>query len=966
MSKSHIIRRRIYANIALSCLGAALAAATPAIAHAEEAKTDPEAASASGAANGWGIPANDLIPDPSIRLGTLPNGMKYALQRNETPKGAASVRLSFDIGGLEEADDEAGLAHFLEHMAFNGSTRIPEGELVKKLERLGLAFGPDTNAETWPDKTIYKLDLPNTKPETVDVALLMMREIGSELTLSTEAIDRERGILLTEDAERNTPDKRRSTDLLASAFPGSRLAAQLQVDRSKAIKSVTPEQIRSFYRGYYRPERATLIMVGDFDVAAMERDIVTRFQDWKGKGEPSTRYLPAQTQASGLSARNYADPTSIPLIFMQRILPLTPRANNTAEQRNDFLDAIAMAALNKRIGNLAIRENSTLAGGIVQREKVFRTGAIFGAILFPKGDDWRGAIAAGEQELRRASLFGFTQSEIDEAIITIRAQAQNAVTQAAARTSRDLATTLADSTLDRTIIMAPADELALYEKIIPTITKEDVGEHFRALWGDGANLLHFTSKAPVDGFANLAVNIMAESAKVAVSAPEEAKKIEFAYDDFGKAGTIKSDKQIADLGIRTIKFANGARLNIKKTDFQPGTIQFGLRVGSGAASFPADKPGLAKLVALTQFDGLEKHAVTDLISLLAGKSVKRGISAGDGAFESTGATTPNDLEMQLKLLAATLTSLGYRTETGAQWPEAAKIGATSIKSNPGALFNEALPQILSGGDGRFGLADPDILSQRSYAEVKASMDAQLKNGPVEVALVGDVDEEKAIALFAATLGALPKRATGPNLSAKQKKRSFTEDRSMRILRHDGAADQGIFSISWPTTDDSDLKSSLAREILARALSLQMSDIVREKLGATYTPQAFSNSSSDFPGYGHITAFATATPDKMEILKVAVGDIAKSLRDEPISDDLLQRARQPVLERYERQMRDNGGWVAVVNVAQSEPHRLERRRTRTAILAGLTAADIQAMAQKYLRDDQALEIRVLAKTETSQP
>jgi zinc protease len=966
MSKTHSIRRRIYANIALSCMGFALVSAMPSSARAEGAPPAAvETSATSELENGWGIAVNDLKPDPAIRLGTLSNGMKYALQKNATPQGAAAVRLNFDIGGLEEGDDEAGLAHFLEHMAFNGSTRIPEGELVKKLERLGLAFGADTNAETWPDKTLYKLDLPNTNAETVDAALLIMREIASELTLSDTAIERERGIILTEEVERNSPDKRRSVDLLASAFPDSKLTARLKADVSKATKSVSAEQIRSFYRGYYRPERATLIMVGDFDIEAMERDIIARFQDWKGKGQPSARYLPETAQPSGLFAKNYADPTSLELIFMQRVMALGVRANTVAEQRHDLLEAIATDAMMKRITNLSLVENPPIVGGAFQRESVFRTGSIFGIIVLPKDDSWKRAMAVAEQEMRRASLFGFTQSEVDEAIVNIRARAQNATAQATARDSKDLATNLVNSTLANTIVMAPADQLTLYEQIIPTITKEDVGAHFRALWGDGANLVHFTSKTPIEGFSDIAASTLADSAKVAVSAPEEAKKIQFAYDDFGKAGKIKSDTRIADLGIRTITFANGARLNIKKTDFQPGAIQFGLRVGSGAASFPADKPGLAKLVAITQFDGFEKHGIPDLISLLAGKTVKLGVGAGDGAFESVGATTPNDLDMQLKLLAATLMSLGYRPETAAQWPDVATITANSIKSNPAAMFNEALPQILSGGDTRFGLVDPDILSQRSYAEVKAAIDAQLKKGPLEVALVGDIDEEKAIAQFAATLGALPKRAMTPHLSAAQKKRSFTKDRSPRVLLHDGAADQGIYSMSWPTGDDGDLKSSLARDTLARVFALQMTDIVREKLGATYTPQAFSNSSADFPGFGHITAFATATPDKMEILKSAFGDIAKSLREQPISDDVLQRARQPVLERYERQLRDNGGWVSVVNVAQSEPERLERRRTRAAILAGLTPADIQAMAQQYLRDDEAVEIRVVAKAQPTE-
>jgi zinc protease len=239
--------------------------------------------------------------------------MRYALKRNETPKGAAVIRFAFDVGMRDTPPEQGGAAHFLEHMAFNGSTNIPEGELVKRLERLGLAFGADTNAETGLEQTTYKLDLPNTNPETVDGALTFMREIASELTLNKGAVDRERGILLSEFRVRNVPQTRRALDALAKQMRDPRFGPAM-VGTPETIANITPEQLRALYEGYYRPDRATLVMVGDFDIAAMERDIRARFANWQAKGTAKDNYVPQITPTTSPIMATFSDP-SVPEII---------------------------------------------------------------------------------------------------------------------------------------------------------------------------------------------------------------------------------------------------------------------------------------------------------------------------------------------------------------------------------------------------------------------------------------------------------------------------------------------------------------------------------------------------------------------------------------------------------------------------------------------------------------------------
>src|SRR5580704_11927688 len=233
----------------------------------------------------WPQAHSDLKADSSIRFGVLPNGMRYAIMKNATPPGQVSMRLRFDVGSLMERDDQQGLAHFLEHMAFNGSTNVPtRGDMVKDLERLGLAFGADTNAGTDFNATTYKFDLPKSDDQSVDTSLMLLREIAGNLTLDQGAMDQERGVILSEERLRDTPGYRITKQRFGFLMAGQRPPERFPIGLVPVIQNAKVDLIADIYRKYYRPERATLVIVGDVDPAAMEAKIKARFGDWEGKG----------------------------------------------------------------------------------------------------------------------------------------------------------------------------------------------------------------------------------------------------------------------------------------------------------------------------------------------------------------------------------------------------------------------------------------------------------------------------------------------------------------------------------------------------------------------------------------------------------------------------------------------------------------------------------------------------------
>ena len=960
MGRTFIRSLRVVSSIAIA---AGLASALPSALMAQEAAQQPAAVPAAevGGVPAWDIFSTDFPADPEITLGRLPNKMRYALMRNGNPKGEAAIRFTVEVGSREESDEENGAAHFVEHMAFNGSNGIPEGQLLPMLERLGLSFGADTNAETGLDYTTYKLQLPRTDEETVGTAFKVIREMAGELTLEPAAVDRERGIILNEAQVRNDPGRRRIADYLQAALPGSRVGERVSADEER-IRNISPAQLRAFYDAYYRPERATLVIVGDFDVVAMEMRIKSTFSDWRGDGAPRDLYRsPVASGTEGLAISSFVDPAIPEIIELQRISAWEPAANTVIASRDELLRAVAAAALSNRINALARTAESPTLGAQAADQPLFRSARSFGLLAVAKDGQWAETLALAERELRRAEQFGFTASEIAEAKANIQTVLTNAVAQASGRKSAEIAEALIANSLQNAVPTSPAFNLAFYQAIETSLTPEAVSEAFKQAWQGGPTVVHLSTKQPITGESEAIAAVLAQSAAVAVTPPAEEAEVQWAYGAWGEPGKVVADETIADLGIRTVRFANGLQLNLKVTDFEPGKVGFRLRIGSGLAAFQTDRPGLREMLpVIASIDGFEAHSIDDLRRVLAGKAVGLGFDGEEDALIAYGETTSADLKLQLDLLGARLTASGWRPETQAQWAGIAPIVEQNVRANPAQLLSLALGTVLAGKDARFGLDDPGQLAQLSLDDLRAIVGPQLSDGPLALGLVGDFDAEAAISSVAATLGALPARSERREDIRTAAPARFVTDRSVKVLTHTGAGDQGAITVSWPGTDGRDLKDDITRDLLADVLTLRLTEKLREELGATYSPTAFSYAPLAFEGFGHITAFATVPPEAMDETAAAIRAIAGELAAQSISADLLERARAPMRANYERAETQNAVWLGLIAEAQSNPSLLDRRRQRRALLDAITPADLQAAAKRYLTSEDPVEIRVVPR------
>jgi zinc protease len=421
-----------------------------------------------------------------------------------------------------------------------------------------------------------------------------------------------------------------------------------------------------------------------------------------------------------------------------------------------------------------------------------------------------------------------------------------------------------------------------------------------------------------------------------------------------------ADSRIADLGIRKVRFANNVRLNIKKTDFEKGSVRYSVRIAGGILALPEDRPGLGVMISsLSAMAGLEKHSIEDLRQILAGRSVQSGLGVGEDAFGTEGVTASKDLPLQMQLTAAFITAPGYRREAATRWASLLPIMEGQRRATAQAVASYEVPGIIANGDSRFGVPETPVLAKRSLDEMRSVLQPLFASAPIEIGLVGDVDEADAIAAVARTFGALTTRAAEAPAYSEQRKAKLRSDPTPVTLTHTGPEDQALLMNIWPATDDDDYPLLVKFDLLSDVLGLMLTDKLREELGETYSPNVSVSASDVFDDYGYFSVGATIDPAKIGAVEEAIAETVAKLRDKPVDADLIARARNPSLERIDRSLRENGYWLDRVAVAQSEPERLDRIRQRRQLYLAVTPAGLQQLAQRYLAADRKLSIRIVS-------
>ena len=825
----------------------------------------------------WQQSKSGIAPDPDIVFGTLPNGMRYVLKRQAAHPGQAALRLRIEAGSLMESDAQQGLAHFLEHMAFKGSQKYPNGEMMKILERHGLSFGADTNASTDFDQTIYKLDLPKTDEETIDTTLTLLREAAGELTLDQTAMDSERGVILSEERTRDTPYFRLFVTRMKFQLKDQRASDRLPIGKVEVLKSAPVSQIADYYRHYYRPERTVLVAVGDFDPEAMASKIRSQFGNWSPSSAPGDEPHLGKVKNRKLEARLLTDPGVGTSIGIAWIRPPDLRPDSVATRREGLINQLGFSVLNRRYQKISRSAGASFLSAGAFSATEYKTATITNLLVNSDFDHWKEALTQSEVERKRLIQFGVRQDELDRELVEMRTGLKAKAAGSATTLPEDLADDFIAAISDRNVITSPTQDLAEFEVAVKDLKAETVTAAMRAQFKGQGPLIFIGTPKAIPGGEDAVLTAFKAADKVKIQPATATADMAWPYATFGTPSEVVETRDVPDLNLTFVRFANGVRLTVKPTKFQDDQIFVRVNLGDGRSELPSDTPSLGWAAGAFTGGGLGRLSATEVEHVLANRVYGARFGITDDAFVLAGETTKTDLDVQLQLLAAYIVDPGWRSETFDHLKTAAKPMNDQFDATDSGVLSRDLPGLLHSGDTRWRFPKIAEIEAADFAKFKAMIAPVLSEAPLEVVIVGDITVEKATDLVSRTFGTLASRNAAVEPTATTPIRFPEATSSPAHLTHKGREDQSIALIAWPVrTYFADPRGNRSVDILSEVMKLRLRAELRETQGATYSPNTGLQTSLTWPDWGYLAARVEVPTAKLESSVAAIKKIAADL------------------------------------------------------------------------------------------
>ncbi len=915
----------------------------------------------------WPHDDSDLTPSPDLTFGTLANGLRYVLMQNNRPEDRVSMHLNISVGSYHEKPEERGIAHFLEHMLFSGSEHFEPGELVKYFQRIGMKFGPDVNARTGFFDTTYDLDLPAGDQKSLEEGFLVLRDYAAGgLIPENEVID-ERSIILAEKRTRDSASYRTFEATLEFEMPQARLSERLPIGTVPVIKTTDRALLKSFYDKWYRPEKMTLTVVGDFDPREAQKLIASRFSDITACASelpaPDFGEISHQGIVPFYHHEVEAGSTRVAIeVIRKEAVPPDSKTYQHTQILSDMADRIITHRLNKILNKPDAPFTSADIGA--GRYLHYVRAAEISADCAP--EEWKKSLSVLEQNLRKALSFGFTKSEVARVQKEFSAALEQAVQAAPTRESNELAGQIINALNQKRVFQSPWQRQALLEPVVASATPERLHQLFKENWAPEHRLVLVTGNADLtknnDSPEQTIRSVYEESRKTAVKKPVEADALEFPYLSPPQTpGGIKSREVLEDLGITRVVFENGTSLLVKKTDFKTDQVLATLSFGTGESAEPKELPGLSELSQqVVNLSGLGKLDRDELSQVLAGKNTGVSFAVEEDKFVFSGMTITKETRLLFELLYARIMDPAFRESAYnmaiRQFTQEYQSLTHSVE---GALQLEG-KRFLAGGDTRFGLPPLEALKETKLENIRQWIGSAITSAPLEIAVVGDIDTEQVIELAAIFFGTLPDRSVSKEPESKRNP-DFPETKSLG-LKVPTRIQKGLLLVSYPTTAIWDIHDTRRLSILSEVFSDRMRIEIREKLGASYSQSAYNNPSRAYPDYGLFTSFVVIDPEDAGTVETAIRQIAKDLSQNGASEDELQRALNPVLTGIKQSLKTNGYWLnTVMKGASRHPVQFEWSRTIQDDYASITLDDINRIATNYLKNPEAATLVIYPET-----
>ena len=920
----------------------------------------------------WIYEGSDVPRDDEWIFGELPNGLRYAVRKNGVPPDQVSVRVRIDAGSLHEEDSELGYAHLLEHLLFRESRYLGPAEAIPTWQRLGATFGSDTNAETSPTHTVYKLDLPNVNEAKLAESMKLLSGMVRSPVLSDANVKAEVPIVMAEKRERGGPGERAGNASREVLFSGQRLATRTPIGTEETLGAATGDSVSAFYKRWYRPENAVIVAAGDMDPLQLAAEIEKWFGDWQGEGPA----VPAPDFGDPVAPAG-ADPENpvgevgvvvepdLPRSFTYAVMrPWRPVQDTVAYNEGLLRDALAQALINRRLESRARAGGSYLYAQVSQ-DDVSRSADMTFVSFAPLTSDWKAALDDIRGVIADALATPPSQEEIDRELAEFEIVFKSQVEQRRVLPGPRLADDIVNAVDIREAVAAPETVLTVFNSMRETITPELVLDHTRALFtGDVIRASYVT---PATGEASAEAIRAALGEDIAADAEARVAAQAISFDDLpavGEPGEVVAQAPIGVLDIEQVEFANGVKAILWANDAEPGRVAVKVRFGAGYRAIDPEDAVYANLgYAALIGSGIGELGQEELDVLATGRKFGFDFQTGDGAFSFYAQTREQDLEEQLYLFAAKLAMPGWDPNPVIRAKAAGKLAYESYGANPNGVLQRDLEYLLSDRDARFRTPTPQMFDAATPEGFRETWEPLLKQGPVEVLVFGEFDKAATVDALRRTFGALAPRDAAP-ADVLERPVAFPEAGETVVRHHRGDANQAAAVIAWPSgAGVENLRESRRLEVLVSLFNNRLMEAMREHAGASYSPVVRSEWPSDVNSGGRIAALAQLRPEDVPVFFAEAERIAQELASAPVSEDEYNRVVEPLRQYVSRASTGNLFWLYQLEGATQDPRRIPMLRFLLADYTQTPPAELQALAQKYLGSRAGWRLAVIPQGQT---
>ena len=906
-------------------------------------------------------PSEMQLPlDPDVRVGKLENGMTYYIRHNEKPKGQASFYIYHDVGAIQEDDDQQGLAHFLEHMAFNGTKNLPDKDLINKLETIGVQFGNNLNAFTSWDCTQYMvMDCPVTE-ENVDLALLILHDWSQFIALQPEEIDSERGVIMEELRTRDGAGLRAQNDMIRNLFKGSLYERRNLIGYLDGLKSFDQQALVNFYKKWYRPELQALVIVGDIDVDQIESKIVALMADIPASPADAAQKVMHQVPATEEPIVSiFSDPemTQSSVMMFARREALPKEFNNTIIGYSyDLIQSFVTIMMNERFEEIAQAADAPFLGGGMSEGSIGICPTMESTMFSATAHEGRidDAFRAMYTEMERMRRYGFTAGEFERAKQEILRWAERQYTNRNDVRNDEYAQRYLDYYAKGTSMMDAETEWQIDQMFINSLTVDAINQSYAQMVRPNENLVILARAPKKEGMvvptAEDIKAIIAEVSAAEIEAYEDNSVIEPLIDPATKlkGSKVKATAVNESLGFTEWTLKNGIKVIVRPSTLKADEVSINA-MSKGGCSMLTDEEYYqgAFLGMVMSQSGIGKFSNTELSKQLSGKSAWASVGVDSYEHAVSAGGSPKDIETILQLMYLNFTSPRFDQTDLDNLKKMYIPYFTNMESDPNYICSKELQKTLYQNHARRQITSGAQIEGLNIPELKTIHNKLYGYADdFRFVIVGNVDLKTLKPLVEKYIGSLP--------TSKSVEYAVVDD-GVRMAQG-GVTNEFRTAMQQPKVSvrliysgdmEDNAKNRLIVDLLSRALDSRYMVSIREEKGGTYGVSV-QGAIEEYPVENYFLGIVFDTNDQLanELVEICDKEIRKIAEEGPLADDVA-KAKEFLQKNYHNVLENNGGWMSAITRWYEEGYNYKEEYL--GILESVTLDDVKAFAQKVLED-----------------